>query len=32
MGNLIIGLVIGIIGTLVAGAAWIIKKFGGFWG
>lgn len=30
--NLIIGLVIGIVGTLIAGAAWIIKKFDGFWG
>lgn len=32
MGNLIIGLVVGIVGTLVAGAVWIIKKFGDFWG
>ena len=32
MGNLIIGLVVGIVGTAVTGAVWIIKKFGGFWG
>lgn len=28
----IFGFIIGIITTLIAGAAWIIKKFGGFWG
>ena len=28
----IIGFVVGIVGTIIAGAIWIIKKFGGFWG
>lgn len=32
MGNLIIGLVIGVVGTVITGTVWIIKKFGGFWG
>lgn len=28
----IIGFVVGIVGTVIAGTIWIIKKFGGFWG
>lgn len=28
----IIGFVVGIVGTVIVGAVWIIKKFGGFWG
>lgn len=28
----IFGFIVGIITTLIIGAVWIIKKFGGFWG